>query len=262
MAKILVEQGFEIGVHGIDAWHSIEKARQELDRISEFCQGSEIGIRIHWLFFNDNSYRILEHAGFSYDSTFGYNEAVGYRAGTTQVFKPFGTETLLELPLHIQDTALFFSGRMNLSESKAMDLCGKLFQNAKSYGGVLTIIWHDRSLAPERLWGDFYIDLLNRIRDNNVWFATAAEVVKWFRKRRALTFGEVKITGDRIRLALKQDENYDETEMTPFLVLRIHRPRAQDSASKGQTYYGAHYVDVPWRGEKVMEIPVQSFSNW
>ncbi len=43
---------------------------------------------------------ILDEAGFSYDSSAGYNETVGYRNGTTQVFRPLGTKTLLELPLH------------------------------------------------------------------------------------------------------------------------------------------------------------------
>ena len=30
----------------------------------------------------------LDEAGFEYDSTVGYNDAVGYRAGTSQVFRP------------------------------------------------------------------------------------------------------------------------------------------------------------------------------
>ena len=40
----------------------------------------------------------------------GYNETVGFRAGTSQVFAPIGTKHLLELPLHIQDTSLLYPG--------------------------------------------------------------------------------------------------------------------------------------------------------
>ena len=254
--KELTEQGFEIGLHGIDAWHSLEKARQEFDRVLEYCNGPEIGVRIHWLFFNHDSYRTLESAGFSYDSTFGYNEAVGYRAGTGQVFKPFTIKKLLELPLHIQDTALFYPRRMNLSEEKALHLCENLLKNANSYGGILTILWHDRSLSPERLWGDFYIKLLEEIKKYNIWFATAGQAVRWFRKRRALVFDQVKDMGDRIRLELKNDENYHESEVDPPLLLRIYPPRIQGPGNGDLALYRRNYSDIPWRGEKEMEIPL------
>ena len=155
----LAGRGFEIGVHGIDAWHDLEQARQERDRIARFVPGPNLGIRMHWLCFSDESFKILDQAGYSYDASFGYNGAVGYRAGTCQVFRPIGAVKLLELPLHIQDTTLFFARQLNLSEGQAWDLCAKLLEHARAHGGVLTIGWHDRSLAPERLWGDFYIRL-------------------------------------------------------------------------------------------------------
>ena len=37
----------------------------------------------------------LEKAGFSYDSTVGYNETIGYRAGTAQVFKHPGRRSFV-----------------------------------------------------------------------------------------------------------------------------------------------------------------------
>ena len=52
--------------------------------------------------------RQLEAAGFAYDSTWGYNDAVGYRAGTSQVFRFAGSANLLELPLTVMDSALFY----------------------------------------------------------------------------------------------------------------------------------------------------------
>ena len=62
---------------------------------------------MHWLYFDSQAPLALEKAGFSYDSTLGYNETIGYRSGTTQVFKHPNTDHLMELPLHIMDTALF-----------------------------------------------------------------------------------------------------------------------------------------------------------
>ena len=42
---------------------------------------------MHWLLHDANAPSILEEAGYAYDSTLGYNETVGYRSGTTQVWQ-------------------------------------------------------------------------------------------------------------------------------------------------------------------------------
>jgi len=79
---------------------------------------SEVGVRMHWLLRDENTFCVLEESGYDYDSTAGYNETVGYRCGTTQTFRRW-VQTLLELPLHIQDGAMFYSQRLDLSETEA-----------------------------------------------------------------------------------------------------------------------------------------------
>ena len=86
---------------------------------------------MHWLLRDANTPSVLEQAGYAYDSTVGYNETVGYRAGTSQVFRPSGATTLLELPLHIQDGALFYPQRLDLSEPEAEKRCQALIDNAR-----------------------------------------------------------------------------------------------------------------------------------
>ncbi len=100
--------GCEVGLHGIDAWLDSSKGREELEEIRSLTGNSEIGVRMHWLYYDQQSPVALEKAGAAYDSTIGYNETVGYRAGTTQVYKPLEANRLLELPLHVMDTALFY----------------------------------------------------------------------------------------------------------------------------------------------------------
>ncbi|PYJ01053.1 MAG: hypothetical protein DMF00_06100, partial [Verrucomicrobia bacterium] len=110
----------EIAVHGIDAWRDSAKGRDERERIQQVTGASnEIGVRMHWLCFGAQTAMLLEKAGFDYDSTIGYNETIGYRAGTSQVFKHPDVDHLLELPLHIMDTALFYPSYMNLSDERA-----------------------------------------------------------------------------------------------------------------------------------------------
>ena len=165
--------GCEIGIHGIDAWHDDARGEEERQRIDRAIAGRATGIRMHWLLWASNSPEHLESAGYDYDSTFGYNETPGYRAGTCQVFRPLGATHLLELPLHIQDGALFYPKRLDLSAAQASELCEKFIDHARRNGGVLTLLWHDRSHGPERFWGEFYKDLIGRLQQMNVWFANA-----------------------------------------------------------------------------------------
>lgn len=192
----LSSHGSEIGVHGIDAWLDTCSARKELDTIRQIARLQNTGVRMHWLYFTHQSPAILDRAGANYDSTIGYNETVGYRAGTTQAYRPLSATQLLELPLHIMDTALFFPSHLNLSFREARKRVTAIIENAAELGGVVTVNWHDRSIAPERCWDDFYVDLLSELKRGGAWFATAGEAVAWFRKRRAVTFEGASADGD------------------------------------------------------------------
>lgn len=184
----LLDRGCEIGVHGIDAWYSVDHGKKELQRIVDVTARDKTGIRIHWLCRNENTLQRLDQAGYSYDSTLGYNETIGYKSGTALPYRPFDATALLEIPLHIQDTALFGRGRLNASEMVADKLCQRVIDHVCQHGGVLTVLWHQRSIGPERLWGDYYDKLVNRIRSQRAWFATAGEAAAWFRMRREVTY--------------------------------------------------------------------------
>lgn len=235
----LRNHGDEIGLHGIDAWHDQELAYEELHRISQIANQSQIGVRMHWLCFNHDSFNILDKAGFLYDSTYGYNDAIGFRGGTSQAFQPISTRNLLEIPLHIQDSALFSPNRNHLSHSEAWEECKQVIKTTTTYGGVLTILWHQRSIAPERLYEDFYRQLLDYLRsDYDVWFATGAQAVKWFKKRRDFSFKDIQCFDDAVKI------KYDSirTDNIPPLMLRIHH-------QKHSTNKTIDYIDIPLSGE-------------
>ncbi|HEY8549368.1 MAG TPA: hypothetical protein VIL35_05370 [Vicinamibacterales bacterium] len=188
-ARAVLARGDELAVHGIDAWHDAASAGGELAAVAGATGTSSRGVRMHWLYFTTCSPRVLEDAGFEYDSTCGYNGAVGYRAGTAQVFKPLSATRLLELPLSVMDTALFFTGRMGLSRSEARARWQPIVDHARRTGGPIVINWHDRSLAPERLWREPYETLLADVKGaGRVWFASAQDAVAWFRWRRSIRF--------------------------------------------------------------------------
>jgi hypothetical protein len=209
--------GKEVTVHGLDAWRDAAAGRDERGRIAGLVNHDATGIRMHWLYFDAAAPEKLEAAGFLYDSTVGYNGTVGYRAGTVQVFKPLTTQRLLELPMHIMDTALFYPSYLNLSQKQAHAVVGPMIENAVRFGGVLTVNWHDRSLAPERLWGDFYEQLIGQLQEKKAWFATAAQAVAWFRQRRAATFETAG--ANRIKINLPSADDH-----LPPLRVRVYRP--------------------------------------
>jgi peptidoglycan/xylan/chitin deacetylase (PgdA/CDA1 family) len=233
----LTAAGCEVGLHGIDAWMDCSQGRQELDEIRGVTGTSKAGVRMHWLYFDQQSPVTLEQAGAAYDSTIGYNETVGYRSGTTQVYKALNADHLLELPLHIMDTSLFYPSHLGLSRQQAKSVVRPMLDNAVRFGGTLTINWHDRSLAPERLWGEFYSDLIQDLKSRGAWFSTATQATAWFRKRRSAEFEtDSSATGAiRARVAVDQRDNL------PALRLRIHAPRTLGSISASEC---DSYVDT------------------
>lgn len=217
----LMSGGCEIGLHGIDAWLDSSSAQAELAMVRRVTGRHTTGARMHWLYFGRQSPAALDQAGADYDSSVGYNETVGYRAGTTQAYKPFGVTQLLELPLHIMDTALFFPSHLDLSSDDARKRVRRIVDNAVQFGGTVTVNWHDRSIAPERCWGDFYVELIQELESKGAWFATAAETIAWFRKRRSSVFETARSEWDMPHIKTTAGG----PEGLPALQLRVHDVR-------------------------------------
>jgi hypothetical protein len=235
----LLKAGCEVGVHGIDAWHDAVQGKQEMARVADVTHVRPLGVRMHWLLQDARTPAVLELAGYAYDSTAGYNETVGFRQGTAQVFQPLGARTLLELPMHIQDGALFYPQRLNLSEPEAVDRCRGLLSAVTRFGGVLTVLWHDRSHGPERFWGDFYVQLIDMLKASKPWFATAAQAVAWFGHRRAVRFsgaseGTITLAGDG-------------RPIDPPFTVRVFPGRTANGS-------GRPYTDITWDARTALVV--------
>lgn len=239
----LAAAGCEIGLHGIDAWYESLKGREEAGRVSQVSNCEVSGVRMHWLYSDERSARVLEQAGFLYDSTAGYNNTIGYRAGTAQVFKPLGATRLLELPMHIMDTALFYPDYLNLSETEAWNWVAPMFNHSTVHGGAVTVNWHDRSIAPERLWGDFYVRLVDELTSRRAWFCTASQAVLWFQKRRSATF-QAAGNADGIQINIAEQNG----DGLPGFRLRVHQPRTFSALGQEQKPFERTYSDTVLTG--------------
>jgi hypothetical protein len=246
----LLVHGCEVGVHGIDSWIDTEKGKEEIKKIEGLTGRCELGVRMHWLYFDTGSPAAIEDAGYVYDSTCGYNETIGYRAGTVQVFRPPKAQYLLELPMHIMDTALFYPDRMNLTLSEGLRWIRELVRRAATSGGVLTFNWHHRSIAPERLWGDVYRESLSELRAQGAKLSTAISVVDWFRKRRALRFKEISKGASSIRVSFSSTENC----LPDDFVIRLYFP--EHAATQGHANLNSKtgYRDYPLNGRTEIEV--------
>ena len=245
----LAAAGCEIGLHGIDAWNDSAKAREESKRISDVSGQPVSGVRMHWLYNDEKSPAVLEEAEVSYDSTLGYNQTVGFRSGTSQVFKPLHAKRLLELPLHVMDTALFYPDYLGLSDKEAWMWVEPLVENAVQRGGVLTVNWHDRSIAPERLWGNFYVRLLAELTARGALFLTAAQAVSWFRKRRSAVFDTVADGRLSVRMSL------DSGRFMPALRIRFHEPQRLPGPVPKLDGFQETYEDTILEGRTKFHFP-------
>jgi peptidoglycan/xylan/chitin deacetylase (PgdA/CDA1 family) len=237
----LVSARCEIGLHGIDAWRDETKAHEELEEVRRVTGVSELGVRMHWLYFDDQAPALLERAGFSYDSTLGYNETVGYRTGTTQAFKPIDLKRMLELPMHIMDTALLYPTYLNVAPKEVSGVVAPLINNAVRFGGALVVNWHDRSIAPERLWGEVYTGLIDDLKAKQAWFATANQAVSWFRKRRSAVIESVVISSGSANVKVSMDPN----DNLPGVRIRLYKGADQVDSSFGRAQWESrNFVDV------------------
>jgi hypothetical protein len=238
--KTALAAGGEVALHGIDAWLDSASGFEERELVSRITGVSTVGARMHWLFWNEGAPLQLEKAGFSYDSTFGYNATVGFRAGTPQAFRPLNTGHLLELPLIIMDTALFYPAYLDLTQQTAREIVWPLVDDVEQYGGALTINWHDRSLAPERLWGTFYAELVHELKRRTAWFPTAAQATEWFRERRSAVFDLVRQEGNSVHVRA----TVECAGSSPGLTVRVHQPWSVVAGDASRPAWSPRVVDL------------------
>ena len=229
-----MSSGMEIGLHGIDAWIDAARGQEEKAQIAKIANGECLGVRMHWLYFKEDSYETLEKSGFAYDSTIGFNETIGFRAGTTQLYKPLQAKRLLEIPLHVMDTALFYPGCLNLSFDDAASKIGDVVDATARFGGVVTFNWHDRSIAPERGWGEFYATLVHRLKQKGGWCTNASNTVAWFQERRGICFKRTD-QGLEVTRAIGQ---WRSAKDSPKLKVRIYNSYKRDGSRSDE------YVDL------------------
>jgi peptidoglycan/xylan/chitin deacetylase (PgdA/CDA1 family) len=237
LVHAIIGAGSEIGVHGLSAWCDEDKAVEELARLQRVSKQERIGIRMHWLLFGPDTWKILDKAGYYYDSTFGYGEDSGFRAGTTQVYRPEGVRELLEIPLHVHDTSFFLQEGM--TAEKACHASYAIAKNALKYGGVITLLWHQRTLAGDHyVMGETLRKLLPLLTKDGAKITKAGGIVDWFAARRGIAFDKVQRSKKEIVVTMKS------MPARRDFVIRLHVPPSKVESASGVFIKGEGHIDL------------------
>src|SRR5258706_7926890 len=146
----LKNEGVELGVHpSYYTFNDLHRLGDEVEHICDVIGDSRIGGRQHFLRWHPRTWHDWEKCGLAYDSTVGFSDHIGFRAGTCVPYRPWSLELnreidLLEIPLLAMDVTLAYYMRLAPEDSVALLLhCA---QRCKIVGGVFTLLWHNRSL--------------------------------------------------------------------------------------------------------------------
>ena len=135
--KELDSEGYEIGLHGSYNSYKDETLLSDEKKKLETIIGHPVqGIRQHFLNMDDNTWKIQNKLGFSYDSTFGSPKDVGFREDQYYPFKPLDNEFTV-VPLVIMDSCL-------MSKSNPREEYIKILDIAEEKKAFVTINWHQR----------------------------------------------------------------------------------------------------------------------
>lgn len=256
---LLRSGGWEVGVHGIDNWQDAVEGRREIEQIWLYGV-KDAGTRVHWLVFSPESWRLLDQAGYAYDTSFGYNETIGFRAGTLQAFSPSGCVNLLELPLHIQDIALFGSfcwlpsstgwkktPCLHLDLDQAAARVDSILDRACALGGAVTVLWHHESYAPPRDWHGSYVRIIQRARADEALLAPAGEIVEWFRIRRE---AQVQVSRTESSIVIRIS-GLRSKQGIPAMKIRVHIHPDKILSIDADHLLSDEYVDIRCDREEI-----------
>lgn len=163
--KDLIADGFEIGLHG-----SYESAMNKtlLSAEKESLE-SILGIKIrkvrqHWLRYSENITPHIHNALFESDSTMGWNDRIGFRAGCASKYRPYNHQAkeafdFFEVPLVVMDSNIYCYGWQRREE--IMDRVLAIFEKLPGHKTAhVSICWHQRACSSDYDWVGMYKEIL------------------------------------------------------------------------------------------------------
>jgi hypothetical protein len=181
VVETILETGAEVGLHGsyTAADDSARLAREKTTL--EALAGRVDGHRYHYL--RADPHRNVARLPFRYDTSLGFPDAVGFRAGIARPFHPWDFERdapadVLELPLAAMDATLAEERYLGLSAKRAEPRLNALLDWAAANGGAFAILWHPDRFDPltSAGWDRLYSRVLEGIAERGGTCMSAGEL--------------------------------------------------------------------------------------
>lgn len=170
--------GWEIGLHGsYYSYDNAELLKREKAAIESVLGHDIVGIRQHYLNWNENTWRYQEEAGFKYDSTWGFTRAIGFKEDKVKPFYPIEGSDFCEIPLTIMDSCF-------ADAKDRWDRLEEIMAEIDKQNAVLVINFHTNNF-DELEFPDYksnYVRLIETLQERGAEFLTMREAVesgKW-----------------------------------------------------------------------------------
>lgn len=166
--RYLDTNGWEIGLHGsYYSYNNIKLLRKEKIALESVLGHSIVGIRQHYLNWNEHTWENQYEAGFLYDSTWGYTRAIGFKEGKVAPFFPIEGTAFCEIPMTIMD---FCFDEEPSKWAKLDEIC----KQADEKNGIIVINFHNNNFDEVEFptYKDNYIRLIEKLKEQGAKFMT------------------------------------------------------------------------------------------
>ncbi|HEY2309503.1 MAG TPA: polysaccharide deacetylase family protein [Gaiellaceae bacterium] len=191
LVETLLESGSEVGLHGSYlAAEDLDRLARERATLAQL-DGPLLGQRYHYLRVDPHrNLAPLAGIGFRYDTSLGFPDALGFRAGIAHSFRPWDfahdrPANLVEVPLAVMDATLAEERYAGLSAADAKPQVLELLDWAAEHGGAFSILWHpERFDGPSaRGWDRLYFDTIEAVKERGGTCLSAGELAGFAAER-------------------------------------------------------------------------------
>jgi peptidoglycan/xylan/chitin deacetylase (PgdA/CDA1 family) len=184
LVETITAGGGEVGLHSSYlAARDAGLLRQEVGVLTGL--GVEVrGQRFHYLRVDPHvNLAGLPELGIRYDTTVGFSDAGGFRAGIAQPYRPWDVAAdrpldLVEIPLAAMDVTFGAERYLGLSARETERRLLSLLDQAAEQGGGFSVLWHtdrfDRATAQG--WDRLYFRLIEAVRERGGVCLSAGEL--------------------------------------------------------------------------------------
>ena len=153
--KIVNENGFPVGVHGID-YTNISNIQREHDLFRNLTGIEPCGIRMHYVRFDKSTFRKLNSAGYTFDCT----EFDKINCGTRK--NPYRVGKMWEFPLTIMDA--YLPQKFNEAQKRTIEI---LERCKKENINCISVLFHDYQFCCDYMdMKKWYIWLIDYFKDS------------------------------------------------------------------------------------------------